>query len=408
MTESNIAEANGLSAEEIAHLATNFDVHDPRFAKCPYFSTLSHMRQLGDVVRQGSYGGYWAVTSHAAVTAAARDWRHFTSTQGGVLGNDKPQKFLPVDLDPPAHSQFRRILNPFFTRDSAAVLEPKIEKLGNELIDGFIREGRVDLTKRFAEPISGMIFFDHLFGFAPDQAEYCREAANEAMFAHDERVRAEGFAKVERFTQELIAGLKDKVPDGGFIDTVRTATIAGRPVTEEEAVNCIQLMIIAGGDTAIAAMGAMFEVIAHNPSVRKQLIDDPLLILPAFEEMIRFQAPSVAIQREVTEDLEFFGKQLRKGDKVFLLWGSADRDEKVFEKPDEFIIGRPNIREHVAFGAGPHKCIGEWFARTIVATATKVLLQRIPDFEIEPGVEIEYMMGQTRGPLSLPVVFTPR
>jgi len=393
---------------ELDDLARNFDVHDPRFAKCPYFSTAAHMRKKGDVVRVETYGGYWAAVSHAAVSQASRDWRRFTSTGGGVLGDDKPQKYIPSDLDPPAHSLFRRLLNPFFTREKAAALVPLIETLANELIDGFIGDGRADLTEKYATPISDMVFFQHLFRFGPEDAEYCGKAAFDGMFAHDPQVRAAGFARVERFAEELVAKLKGKPSDGGFIDTVRTATLNGETISDREAVDCIQLMIIAGGDTAIAAMGAMFEVIARNPQVRQQLLDNPDLNVGAFEEMIRLQAPSTAIKRTVREDTEFFGQTLRAGDNLFLLWGSADRDESVFERPEEFIIGRPNISEHVAFGAGPHKCLGEWFARTIVGTATRVLLERIPDFEIEPGVEIEYMMGQTRGPLAFPVVFTPK
>ncbi|MGE0409722.1 MAG: cytochrome P450 [Amphiplicatus sp.] len=408
MNDTGTKGVKGLTDQEVTELARNFDVHDPRFAKCPYFSVLARMRKQGDVLREESYGGYWAVVSHAAVQQAARDWRSFTSTKGGVLGNDKPQTFIPSDLDPPEHSRFRRILNPFFTRDEAKKLEPKIEPLADSLIDGFIKDGRADLTARYATPISNMVFFDHLFNFTREEAEYCSKAASDGMFAHDPAVRADGFRRVEQFAKNLVTERRGKPSDGGFIDTVRTASLSGRPVTDEEAVNCIQLMIIAGGDTAIAAMGAMFEVIDRHPHVRKQLLDDPTLIPQAFDEMIRFQAPSVAIQREVVQDMEFFGKQFQKGDKIFLLWGSADRDEKVFENPDEFILGRPNINTQVAFGAGPHKCLGEWYARTIVGAATKKLLERIPDFEIEPGAEIEYMMGQTRGPLSLPVIFKPR
>jgi cytochrome P450 len=408
MSEAVARNDNTLSQSEIAELARNFDVHDPRFAKCPYFSTLAHMRELGDVVRQESYGGYWAIVSHAAISQTARDWRHFTSVHGGVLGDDKPQKFIPSDLDPPTHSRFRRILNPFFTREAAQVLVPKIETLADELIDGFVADGRVDLTEAYATPISNMVFFDHLFGFSPEDTKFCGDAAFDGMFAHDAKVRADGFARVEKFSRDLVERLRGQPSSGGFIDTVRTASLGDRPLTDEEAVNCINLLIIAGGDTAIAAMGTMFEVIARYPHVREQLLDDPDLMDAAFEEMIRHQAPSVAIQREVTQDIEYFGEQLRQGDKVYLLWGAGNRDDKVFENPDEFIIGRPNIKDHVAFGAGPHKCLGEWFARTIVGTATRKLLARIPDFEIEPGRRIEYMMGQTRGPLALPVVFKPR
>ncbi len=396
------------SADELETLARNFDVHDPRYAKCPYFATAAHMRKEGDVVRADSYGGYWVAVSNAAVAKAARDWRQFTNTRGVVIGEDKPQKFVPEELDPPLHSQFRRMMNPFFTRDAASELAPKLRELADRLIDGFIARGEADLTADYATPLSGMVFFDHLFGFSSEEASYCREAASDGMFAHDPAMRADGFRRIELFVRDLMEKRKGKPSNGGFVDTIRTGMVGDRPVTDEEAVGCIQLMIVAGGDTAIVAMGAMFQVMVQNPDLRERLISDPSLIPAAFEEMVRLQSPSVAIQRTVTQDTEFFGRQLVEGEKLYLLWGSANRDEKVFEEPDSFILNRPNIKEHVAFGGGSHKCIGEWYARTIVGIATEKLLERIPDFKFKPGAEMEYLMGQSRGPLSSPVVFEPR
>jgi len=393
---------------EVPELARLFDVHDPRYVKCPYFKTAAHMRAQGDVVRAESYGGYWVAVSHAAVGEAARDWRHFTNTRGVVIGGDKPQKFVPEEYDPPLHSHFRRIMNPFFTREAAKDLEPKLVARADELIESFIRNGRVDLTDKYAGPLSNLVFFDLLFKFSPEEADYCKRAATDGMFGHDAETRANGFARVEQFAKNLIAGRRGKPSDGGFIDSIRTGKIADRDVTEEEAAGCIQLMIVAGGDTAIIAMGLMFELLAKNPDLRKQIIKDADILSAVFEEMIRLQSPSVAIQRTVVSDTELVGKQFKEGDKLYLLWGSANRDEKVFERADQFVLNRPNIKDHLAFGAGAHKCIGEWFARTIVKVSTERLLRHIPDFEIEPGAEINYLMGQSRGPLNMPIVFTPR
>lgn len=405
MTDHGATDDRQLTEKGVADLARNFDVHDPLYTKCPYFATAAHMRAEGPVVRAESYGGYWVAVKHEAIAEAARDWRHFTNTRGVVIGEDKPQKFVPEEYDPPLHSHFRRIMNPFFAREAAKELEPKIEALANTLIDGFIGSGGVDLTKAYATPISAMVFFEHLFNFTPEDSEYCRQAATDGMFAHDPQVRMAGFARVEAFAKDLIAKRRDLPSDGGFIDTVRTGMIAGRPVEEEEAVGCIQLMIVAGGDTAILAIGLMIQQLANDPDLRRRVVADLSLLPSAIEEMIRLHSPSVAIQRTVTEDTELCGQRLQAGEKLYLLWGSGNRDESVFEDADTFKLDRPNIKEHVAFGAGAHKCLGEWWARTIVRVATECLLRRIPDFQIEPGAEIEYLMGQSRGPLNMPVVF---
>jgi len=408
MGNDNAAQKSGMEDTDIAELARNFDVHDARYAKCPYFATAAHMRAQGPIVRAETYGGYWVAVQHEPVGQAARNWRQFTNTRGVVIGEDKPQKFVPEEYDPPLHSHFRRIMNPFFARESAQALEPRIAALADELIDGFIADGRVDLTDRYATPISALVFFTHLFGFSPEEAAYCKEAATDGMFADEPAMRADGFARIEKFVRSLMAKRQGQPSDGGFIDTIRTGTIAGRPVTDEEAVGCIQLMIVAGGDTAILAMGLMFELLARDTDLRRKIIADPSILPSAIEEMIRLKSPSVAIQRTVTEDTELCGQSLKAGEKLYLLWGSANRDEQIFEQPDEFILDRPNIKDHLAFGAGAHKCIGEWFARTIVRVSTERLLNRIPDFEIEAGAEIVYLMGQSRGPLNMPITFEPQ
>jgi len=394
------------SEKELEELAQNFDVHDPRYVKCPYFATLAHMRDKGeDVVRAESYGGYWVAVTHDSVGKVARDWRNFSNTKGVVIGGDKPQKFVPEELDPPLHSRFRKIMNPFFTRNAAKDLEPKLAELADKLIDGFINDGKVELVEAYATHISNFVFMEHLFGFNTEQVEFCKNAAADAMFGETAEIRGDGFARIEKFARDIIASRQGKPSDGGYIDTIRTGMIGDRAVTEEEAVGNIQLMIVAGGDTAIIAQGLMFELLATMPDLRKKIIADPDLLLPAIEEMIRLQSPSVAIQRTVMKDMEFCGKELKDGDKMYLLWGSANRDESVFYNADQFILNRPNIADHLAFGAGAHKCIGEWYARTIVKISTERLLNRIPDFKIEPGAEINYMMGQSRGPLNMPVVF---
>jgi cytochrome P450 len=405
MADHSATEDTQLAEKSVADLARGFDVHDPLYTKCPYFTTAAHMREKGAIVRAESYGGYWVAVKHEAIAQAARDWRHFTNTRGVVIGEDKPQKFVPEEYDPPLHSHFRRIMNPFFAREAAKELEPKIEALANSLIDGFIDKDGADLTKEYATPISGMVFFQHLFGFTPEDGEYCRQAASDGMFGATPEIRAAGFGRVEKFAKDLIAKRRDLPSNGGFIDTVRTGTIGDRPVTEEEAVGCIQLMIVAGGDTAILAIGLMIQLLANDPDLRRRLVADLSLLPSAIEEMIRMQSPSVAIQRTVTQETELCGQRLQAGEKLYLLWGSGNRDDSVFEDADTFKLDRPNIKDHVAFGAGAHKCLGEWWARTIIRVATETLLRRIPDFYIEPGAEIEYLMGQSRGPLNMPVLF---
>lgn len=392
-------------------LARNFDVHSPELNKC-LFQTLAHMREQGPIQRAATYGGHWLIVGHNEVGKAARDWRHFTNTQGVVIGDDKPQKFIPEEYDPPLHSAFRQILNPFFSKQAGEALKEPLSKYADGLIDGFKGRGAVDLTEEYAMPIASHVFFELIFNFSSAQAEFCASATHDAMFSNDDEKRASGFRRLKEFATELIEQRRGQPSDGGVIDTLRTGSIRiqgkTRPITEEETIGAIQLMIIGGDDTAVHAMGDMFVVLASDPAIRDRIIADISLMPQAVEESIRLMSPAVQLARTVVEDMEFEGVQMRAGDKVTLMWGSANRDASVFDNADKFDLDRANVKDHLAFGAGPHRCIGEWFARAIVSVAAERLLAKIPDLMLDiPRQAVAYRMGQSRGPISVPVRFSP-
>lgn len=392
-----------------AALARNFDVHSAEL-NTSLFETLAYIREQTPIYRADTYGGHWLIVGHEEVGKAARDWKHFTNTQGVVIGDDKPQKFIPEEYDPPLHSFFRQLLNPFFSKQAGEALKEPLRAYADRLINGFKGRGRVDLTAEYAMPIASHVFFELVFNFSAAQADFCATATNDAMFSNDDELRASGFRRLKAFATDLVEGRRGKPSDGGVIDALRTGSIQmkgkNRPITEEETIGAIQLLIIGGDDTSVHAMGDMFVVLASDASVKSRIIDDISLMPQAVEESIRLMSPAVQLARTVVEDLEFEGVQLRAGDKMTLMWGSANRDAKVFENPDRFDLDRPNIKQHLAFGAGPHRCIGEWFARAIVSTAAEQLLLRIPDFVLDvPHDAIVYRMGQSRGPISVPVRF---
>ena len=165
-------------------------------------------------------------------------------------------------------------------------------------------------------------------------------------------------------------------------------------------------MIVGGDDTAVHTIGNVLLELGRHHDIRDRLAADRSLMPAVLEETIRHMPPAVSIMRTVMEDMELGGQQLKAGDRVILMWSSANRDEAVFESPAEFQLDRENIRQHIAFGGGVHKCIGEWFARTIVSVAVDRLLRRLPDLVVPDDARIDYRMGQSRGPATVPVTFT--
>lgn len=376
-------------------LVANFDLHDPRLAQCP-FAVFDKMREAGPVHWSDNYGGHWVVVGHDEVMTVAQDWRRFSSAHGVVLGGEKPQKFVPVEYDPPLHRAWRRLLNPMFSAEAAAELEPSIAAYADQLLDAVDPSEPVDVIEQYAKPLNGYAVFQLILGLTPTDAEYCKAAANEAFFGVDVEHRAAGHKTIEEFAWKLYESRRDAPFEGGFLDTVRTAVIDGAPATDEEVVGALQLIIVGASDTNISTIGALLARIASDADTRRRLADDYSLIPAAMDEILRLESPSVAITRTAMEDVELGGKQIKAGDKVQLIWAAANHDPAVYDCPEQFDLDRGRFH-HLAFGAGPHRCIGASVAKSVVTVAVERFLRRFPEFEAA-GAEVTYRMGVSRGP----------
>lgn len=392
---------------EIECLAKNFDLYDARLNKCP-FETLAHMRSQAPVHHTEANGGHWVIVAYAETNEAARDWHRFTSTSGIVIGDVGPRKFAPIEYDPPLHSEFRNLMSPFFTKQAAKAYEQPLSEYADHLIDAFAAKGEADLTESYAKPLAGHIFFTLMFNLPLELAQQCYAATNDAMFSNDKDTRLAGFAKVGEYSLRIIRERKGRPSDGGLIDTIRTGVIDGRPITDEESAGAIQTLFLGGHDTMIHAMGNLSIQLGRNHEIRDRLAADPALLPQVVEESLRHTPPAACIARTVVADMEFGGQRMRAGDKVLLMWLSANRDDAMFQDAEVFDITRTNLKKHIGFGMGPHRCIGEWVARMIISVAIERLLSRLPDFALDLDVKIEYRMGQSRGPVSVPVHFSPR
>jgi len=396
-----------ISTDEAAtdeFLAEHFDIYSPAVNE-RLFDILKIMREKGGLHFSPEHGGHWVAVTHAEAKKTARDWKTFTSAQGVVLGDPEIRKFGPIEYDPPLHQQYRNIINPFFTRDAARAYEPALAAYADGLIDKFIGAGSADLTEQYAKPIANYMFFELLFEFPPEQADFCDDATNDAMFSSDPMARMAGFNRLAEFTKDVVTRANAGEPMAEVINAVRTATIEGRPITVDEAAGVLQVLILGGHDTTVHAMGNMFIQLAQNPDARQSIVNDLALVPKAVEESLRHMTPAVTISRTVRDTCVFEGHAMQSGQKLCPMWISANRDEAVFPDADQFRLERDNINQHVAFGVTPHKCVGEWVAKSLLKVITERLLLRIPQFTLPDDFEVKYRMGQTRGPISVPVRF---
>jgi cytochrome P450 len=187
----------------------------------------------------------------------------------------------------------------------------------------------------------------------------------------------------------------------GFLE----AEVDGNRLTREDILDICYLFLLAGLDTVTASVGCMVSYLAQHPEQRQRLVDDPSQIPGAVEELLRWETPVPGVPRVVTKDVELSGERLESGERVTVLIGSANIDERGFPEPADIDFERPANR-HLAFGGGVHRCLGSHLARLELRVALEQLHERIPDYSIKPGEEPKYSMG-IRAVEYLPLVFTP-
>ncbi len=383
--------------------AEGFDLYDEKIAGCP-FRAVAELLDGGPVHWSEHYGGHWVVVGREAVLAVAEDWRRFTSEQGVVLGNAKPQKYVPVEYDPPLHRSWRRMMNPFFSPELSKALEGPVAEYADGLLDTFDGRISLDVFEEYAKPINGYAVFELVLGLSVEEALPCRQAANDAFFGATEELRTLGRSRVEELAWKLFESRRDQPPGDNLLDTVRTAVIDGVPVRDDEVVSAFQLVIVGASDTTMSSISSLLLHLADDHEARDRLVADRSLVPAAFEEMLRLESPAAAVLRTATEDVELGGQRIKAGDKVLLLWIGANHDPGIYDAPEEFDIDRPRPPHHVAFGAGPHRCIGAPIAKSIVTVAVDRFLERYPGLRSDPDHRPAYRMGQSRGPSTAPVL----
>jgi cytochrome P450 len=391
-----------LSAEWYAH---RFDHTSPELAQNLH-ETLATMRAEHPVAWSEEHGGFWVVTRYEDVLRVAQDWRTFSSAQGvSVPGTKMVVRAIPEHLDPPLHREFKRLINAWFTPAVVSGYEEPTRALVTRLIDGFVEAGTCDFLTDFARPFPGLALFDLVLNAPPEEVAAINDKATSASVPNNPDAR-EAWAYMYRWISELLEQRRHEPPNGDVVDAVLAAEIEGRPITDEEAIGVIQLLILGGLDTTAGALGQMMIRFCQEPEIPALLRREPERIPDAVEELLRLETSFVAIARTATCDTEIDGRRIREGDKVLIYWASANRDEGEFACPADFDPDRASNR-HLTFGAGPHRCAGSNLARMNIRIALEEVVTRLDDLRLANDEPIRFHSVLNRAPLSVPITFTP-
>jgi cytochrome P450 len=359
--------------------------------------TYNTLRRRCPVAKSDEFGHTTVYLSrYDDVCWAMRHPEYFSNEVEGMELGEQP--LLPLQVDPPLHTQYRRLLNPRFVPREIEKLEPDVRTLVGELLDGFVDKGRCDFHEDFATPLPSGIFLA-LMGLPLDDLPLFLQWRDNTIRPDVEPGDMEGAAAIRKQTahevteyfREAINERKSREPDDRLFSQIIHATIDGRSLTETELLGIAHLLLLGGLDTVTATLDCMITYLANHPDRRRQLVDNPALIPKAIEELLRYETPVMIVPREMKQDMELGGVSLNAGEGVTLVLGAANLDDDEFADPG-VDFDRPN-NKHVAFGGGHHLCLGAHLARLELRVALEEFHARIPNYRIPTGTELRFSPG---------------
>ena len=372
----------------------------------------------------------WVLTRYDDSCEVLRAPEDFSSQ----LSDYPVRAWIPQAIDPPMHTGYRRMLNPWFTADAMTKLEPHLLEYAEKLVDEMLKEDAFDFVEKFADPFPAAIFCE-LAGFPAEDYTRIMDWKNTIMHANDGHPRGRELVRARAQAMGLELGEGDTPPPetatavagaaaqevyayfgelleqrradprDDLISKLLDAKYQGeRPLSQEELEDTLFLLFMAGLDTVASALGLIVQGFASDPDKRREfiaLMDDPQKLGPAIEELVRVHA-IVLLPRRLTRELSFNGALFRKEDMATVPTMAANRDAEEFSNPNEIQYDRSPNR-HLGFGLGPHRCLGIHLARRELRVALQVLHRKLPDYHLDPERDA-VAFGGMKGLASLPLV----
>jgi cytochrome P450 len=360
--------------------------------------------------------GFWAVTRHADVMRVNGDPATFSSQRGGILMNTpKPgmghmllgraSQDTMINLDGPQHMQLRREHMPFFTPAYLRALTERVQAEVKRLIDGMVAKGECDLVEEFSSRLPLYTLCEILGVPEADRGKFLHWmhylelaqnlAAEQAAAPVAPSLELIQFvADFNNNVEEMFAygqhmlHKRRQDPQADLMSAIARAQVDGELLSDEYLDGSWLLIVFAGNDTTRNTLSGAMKLLTEFPDQKAKLIAQPELLSNAADEFIRMVSPVIYMRRTATADAVIADQKIAAGEKVVMYYGAANRDPAVFEKPDTLDVARPNANKHIAFGYGPHVCLGKRVAQIQLEEAYRQLLARLPDIEWNGEIDI--------------------
>src|SRR6266542_4110159 len=377
-----------------------FDPSDPAFLEDPY-PVLNRLRESAPVFYDEGRER-WFVTRHEDVRACLRDkrlgrnFRHvMTPEEIGVPPRDprwqafwETERWSLLWLEPPDHTRIRKLVAAAFTPRSVEALREPARQLAGELLEPLAEARRTELLYDYAQPYSIAVIC-RMLGVPLDRQRDLLDWSHRMvkMYEFDVQVEAataanRAAAEFQDYVRELIRERRAQ-PRGDMVSALVQARVDGQRLSDDEIVSTVIVLLNAGHEASVNTLGNGMLAFAHHPEQWRRVVDGDVSAATAGEEMIRFDPPLQLFERWVlADDFGIGNVPIPRGAKIALLFGSANRDPRVFERPDEFDVARKNAVQHIGFGGGIHVCIGAPLARIELEASLEALRRSWPDFRL--------------------------
>jgi cholest-4-en-3-one 26-monooxygenase len=381
------------------------------------YDWFAELRRQGVVWQDEKAGpGFWAVTRYHDCVTVNRDYENFSSARKATFIWELPeeelaqQQMMMLNMDPPLHTRYRRLVNKGFTPRMVSQLEQHIHETADEIIDGVIEKGSADFVTDLVAELP-LIVIAELLGVPREDRHRVFDWSNRMVGNEDPEYQitvdqaTQAAMELYAYAAELFAK-KRLDPHGDLMSALTQVEVDGERLSDLDLELFFLLLSVAGNETTRNLMAGAMQAFFDHPDQWQRLLADRSLLGTAIEEMLRYVSPVMNFRRQATADFELGGQRISEGDKVVFFHAAANRDETVFDDPDRLDVGRdPN--PHVAFGGGgPHFCLGANLARLEIRVMFEHLLDRMPDLHAAGPAE-RLQSNFINGIKHLPVSFSP-
>ena len=394
----------------------DFDQHGPNYAE-NWKEILAELREKSPVAWTEAHGGFWVITKYDDIVHCERNPQIFScdndidNERAGAKGIRIPRnpfRFNLNESDPPEHTKLRKLEQPFFTVQALQNWMQLARELADAQIDAFIKKGGGDLIEDLCVPVPAQVTL-RLVGIPKEEWRDYMSASLNSFLPTD---HPDYPLKARMRIGERISELMDeraKEPRDDVISVLVYSKIDNEPLDSNIAKGMIMSLVFGGFDTTAATSANALHWLEKHPELHERLVEDDKYLEEAVQEFLRYFPPVVGgLARTVVQDTELRDQKLKPGDRVLLMYNSGNYDEERFEDPDKLIIGRRNARQNLAFGAGPHRCLGAVLGAAEVGIIIRGFLQRVASYKIDhEGATRFPTMGLANGWLKMPVTVRP-